>query len=68
MTANTDNMNENINTENINTNTTIDANLTPTDPPTLALSKQLIARPSVTPDDQGCQDLLAKRLSAIGFS
>jgi succinyl-diaminopimelate desuccinylase len=34
---------------------------------TLELAKQLIARPSVTPDDSGCQPLLAERLSAIGF-
>lgn len=35
--------------------------------PTLALAKELIARPSVTPDDQGCQQLLADRLRAVGF-
>jgi len=35
--------------------------------PTLELSKALIARPSVTPDDQGCQQLLAERLEALGF-
>lgn len=34
---------------------------------TLELTKQLIARPSVTPDDQGCQQLIAGRLQAIGF-
>lgn len=34
---------------------------------TLELTKDLIARPSVTPDDQGCQALLAERLSKIGF-
>ena len=34
---------------------------------TLLLSEQLIARASVTPDDQHCQDLLIERLSAIGF-
>jgi len=34
---------------------------------TLELTKQLIARPSVTPDDQGCQQLIAERLQAIGF-
>jgi len=34
---------------------------------TLELTKQLIARPSVTPDDQGCQKLIAERLQAIGF-
>ena len=35
--------------------------------PTLELSRALIARPSVTPDDQGCQQLLAERLQALGF-
>lgn len=34
---------------------------------TLLLSEQLIARPSVTPDDQHCQNVLVERLSAIGF-
>jgi succinyl-diaminopimelate desuccinylase len=34
---------------------------------TLLLSEQLIARASVTPDDQQCQSLLIERLSAIGF-
>jgi succinyl-diaminopimelate desuccinylase len=34
---------------------------------TLSLLTDLIARPSVTPDDQGCQQLLIERLSAIGF-
>jgi succinyl-diaminopimelate desuccinylase len=34
---------------------------------TLALTEQLIARASVTPDDQHCQRLLIERLSAIGF-
>lgn len=33
----------------------------------LALAKDLIARPSVTPDDAGCQALVAARLAAIGF-
>jgi succinyl-diaminopimelate desuccinylase len=35
--------------------------------PTLHLAEQLIARPSVTPDDAGCQQILAARLSALGF-
>ncbi len=35
--------------------------------PTLALACDLIARPSVTPDDAGCQALMAERLAAIGF-
>ncbi len=34
---------------------------------TLELTKALIGRPSVTPDDAGCQTLLIERLSAIGF-
>ncbi len=35
---------------------------------TLDLAKQLIARRSITPDDNGCQQLIAERLSALGFS
>ncbi|MDF1588786.1 MAG: succinyl-diaminopimelate desuccinylase [Gammaproteobacteria bacterium] len=35
---------------------------------TLDLTIDLISRPSVTPDDKGCQQLLADRLSAIGFT
>ena len=35
---------------------------------TLALAAELIARPSVTPDDAGCQQLLAARLEAMGFA
>jgi len=34
----------------------------------LALARELIARPSVTPDDAGCQDLLAERLRRAGFA
>ena len=34
---------------------------------TLRLTEELIARPSVTPADEGCLDLIASRLSAIGF-
>ena len=33
----------------------------------LELAKALIARPSVTPDDAGCLDLIGERLSALGF-
>lgn len=33
----------------------------------LELTRQLIARPSVTPEDAGCQELLAERLTAAGF-
>ena len=36
--------------------------------PALALAKELIARPSVTPDDQGCQQLIAERLAPLGFA
>lgn len=35
---------------------------------TLALAEQLIERPSVTPDDLGCQQLLIERLAPLGFS
>jgi len=35
--------------------------------PTLELCCALIARPSVTPNDQGCQQLLAERLEQAGF-
>ena len=34
---------------------------------TLELSRALIEKPSVTPDDQGCQQILAERLQALGF-
>ena len=34
---------------------------------TLKLACDLIARPSLTPDDAGCQEMLIERLSAIGF-
>jgi len=35
---------------------------------TLELTKALIERPSVTPEDKGCQDLLVNQLEPIGFS
>jgi succinyl-diaminopimelate desuccinylase len=35
--------------------------------PVLELTKELIARPSVTPDDQGCQQLIMDRLEPLGF-
>lgn len=35
---------------------------------TLDLTKELISRPSVTPDDAGCQQLIAERLEKIGFT
>jgi succinyl-diaminopimelate desuccinylase len=34
---------------------------------TLALAEQLISRPSVTPDDAGCQQILGERLARLGF-
>ncbi len=37
------------------------------DSQTIQLAQNLIQRPSVTPDDQGCQELLIARLEAIGF-
>lgn len=36
--------------------------------PTLELACELVRRPSVTPEDQGCQELIAERLAAIGFT
>ena len=35
---------------------------------TLALTRELIARRSVTPDDDGCQDSMMARLEQVGFS
>ena len=35
---------------------------------TLDLSIQLLERPSVTPDDDGCQDILSERLMQAGFA
>ena len=37
------------------------------DSPTLELTKQLISRQSVTPEDDGCQKLMTDRLAAVGF-
>ena len=34
---------------------------------TIALTKLLIERPSVTPEDAGCQQLMASRLEKLGF-
>ena len=34
----------------------------------LALAKELIARPSVSPDDAGCQELMGERLARSGFA
>ena len=35
---------------------------------TLELLKELIRRESVTPEDAGCQDLLAQRLQGLNFT
>ncbi|MEE9142772.1 MAG: succinyl-diaminopimelate desuccinylase, partial [Gammaproteobacteria bacterium] len=35
---------------------------------TLKLTEALIERRSVTPDDAGCQELIAGRLSSVGFA
>ncbi|MYL22258.1 succinyl-diaminopimelate desuccinylase [Halomonas alkaliantarctica] len=35
--------------------------------PTLKLAFDLLRRPSVTPDDEGCQDVMIERLEALGF-
>ncbi|MFZ1827265.1 MAG: succinyl-diaminopimelate desuccinylase [Candidatus Competibacteraceae bacterium] len=35
--------------------------------PTLTLAMDLIRRPSITPEDAGCQEALGARLSALGF-
>ncbi len=40
----------------------------PDDLATLRLLEQLIARPSVTPDDAGCQALVTARLQPLGFA
>lgn len=40
----------------------------PSESTTLTLAKELISRPSVTPEDAGCQAYLCDRLEALGFS
>jgi succinyl-diaminopimelate desuccinylase len=35
--------------------------------PSIVLLEELVRRPSVTPDDAGCQEVLASRLEALGF-
>ncbi|RZI92033.1 MAG: succinyl-diaminopimelate desuccinylase, partial [Variovorax sp.] len=35
---------------------------------TLQLAEHLISRPSVTPDDAGCQQILGERLALLGFT
>ncbi|MBV7298471.1 succinyl-diaminopimelate desuccinylase [Enterovibrio paralichthyis] len=39
-----------------------------TDSAVLSLAKDLIGRPSVTPEDAGCQELMIARLEALGFT
>lgn len=36
--------------------------------PTLQLACELIRRPSVTPDDKGCQQVMTARLESLGFT
>ncbi|OAT37418.1 succinyl-diaminopimelate desuccinylase [Proteus myxofaciens] len=36
--------------------------------PVLELAQQLISRPSISPDDQGCQQLIIDRLTPLGFT
>lgn len=36
--------------------------------PTIELAKELMAKPSVTPEDAGCQQLMASRLEKLGFN
>lgn len=38
------------------------------DCPVIQLAKELISRPSISPDDQGCQALLTERLQKTGFT
>src|SRR5512143_571409 len=35
--------------------------------PTLALTEDLLRRPSVSPEDHGCLDVIGARLEALGF-
>ncbi|MDV6314955.1 succinyl-diaminopimelate desuccinylase [Idiomarina sp. HP20-50] len=35
---------------------------------TLKLAHDLISRPSITPEDEGCQELIGQRLAALGFN
>ncbi|MCD9493585.1 succinyl-diaminopimelate desuccinylase [Photobacterium carnosum] len=37
------------------------------DSPVITLAKDLMSRPSVTPEDAGCQTVMIKRLQALGF-
>ena len=38
-----------------------------TEHPVIELLEELIRKPSVTPEDAGCQEVLARRLQALGF-
>ncbi|WP_318480792.1 succinyl-diaminopimelate desuccinylase [Photobacterium leiognathi] len=38
------------------------------DNPVIALAKDLMSRPSVTPEDAGCQDVMITRLEQLGFT
>ncbi|MBT5066803.1 MAG: succinyl-diaminopimelate desuccinylase [Halieaceae bacterium] len=42
--------------------------MTDSEHPSVALTKELISKQSVTPADDGCQPLLAERLSTLGFN
>ena len=33
----------------------------------ITFAKQLIARPSITPQDAGCQEIISERLAKLGF-
>ena len=46
---------------------TTESSIAPAPDPVVALAAELIARPSVTPEDAGCQALLAERLAKLGF-
>ena len=54
-------------TESTGSSTTRPTGQAPTST-TVALTRELIARPSVTPHDEGCQDLLVERLAPLGFT
>lgn len=42
--------------------------MSPVSSPTLSLAIELVRRPSITPVDEGCQELLAARLRPLGFA
>lgn len=51
----------------MSTKTSLNNQVIKMDCPVIQLAKELIARPSISPDDQGCQALLIERLDKIGF-